>query len=83
MGSSHDPAVASDPKLLGELTDLLALELDRYEDPKQRDDPKQAQYVARMALAHLEAFVTRQSITAPVAAGMRHRIGQLGTAGRA
>jgi HEAT repeats len=42
----NDPAVASDPKLLGALTDLLSRELDRYEDPKLRDDPKLAQYVA-------------------------------------
>jgi HEAT repeats len=42
----NDPAIASDPKLLGELTDLLSRELDHYEDPKLRDDPKLAQYVA-------------------------------------
>ncbi len=42
----NDQAIASDPKLLGELTDLLSRELDHYEDPKLRDDPKLAQYVA-------------------------------------
>ena len=42
----NDPAIASDPKFLGELTDLLSRELDHYEDPKLRDDPKLAQYVA-------------------------------------
>ena len=42
----NDPAIASDPRLLGELTDLLSRELDHYEDPKLRDDPKLAQYVA-------------------------------------
>ena len=30
----NDPKIGSDPKLLGELTDLLAHELDRNEDPK-------------------------------------------------
>ena len=39
----NDPTIATDPKLLGELTDLLSRELDRYEDPKLRDDPKLAQ----------------------------------------
>jgi HEAT repeats len=42
----NEAAVAADPKLLGELTDLLSHELDRYADPKLRDDPKLAQYVA-------------------------------------
>ena len=42
----NDQAIASDPKILGELTDLLSRELDHYEDPKLRDDPKLAQYVA-------------------------------------
>ncbi len=42
----NDPAIAGDPKILGELTDLLSRELDHYEDPKLRDDPKLAQYVA-------------------------------------
>ena len=32
----NDPAIASDPKLLGELTDLLSHELDRLENPKHQ-----------------------------------------------
>src|SRR5215469_10938303 len=35
----NDAAIASDPKLVGELTDLFSHELDRAEDPKQQDDP--------------------------------------------
>ena len=42
----NDPAIASDPKLLGELTDLLSHELDRLEDPKHQEDPTLAQYLA-------------------------------------
>ena len=42
----NDPAVSGDPKLLGALTELLSRELDHYENPKLRDDPKLAQYVA-------------------------------------
>jgi hypothetical protein len=42
----NDPAVAGDPKLLGELTDLLSHELDQAADPKLKEDPKLAQYVA-------------------------------------
>src|SRR6516225_3423759 len=30
----NDPTIAADPKLLGELTDLLSRELDRNEDPE-------------------------------------------------
>jgi hypothetical protein len=55
----NDPAIASDPRLLGELTDLLSHELDRYEDPKHRDDPKLAQYVALT----LGAFQTLEAKT--------------------
>src|SRR5262245_64093508 len=55
----NDPAVAGDPKLLGELTDLLSHELDRYEDPKQKDDPKLAQYVALT----LGSFLTLEAQT--------------------
>ncbi len=39
----NDPAIASDPKLLGELTDLLSHELDRLENPKHQEDPTLAQ----------------------------------------
>jgi hypothetical protein len=55
----NDPAVSNDPKLLGALTELLTRELDRYEDPKLRDDPKLAQYVALT----LGAFQTLEAQT--------------------
>jgi hypothetical protein len=55
----NDPAVANDPKLLGALTELLTRELDRYENPKLRDDPKLAQYVALT----LGAFQTLEAQT--------------------
>jgi HEAT repeat protein len=55
----NDPGVASDPKLLGELTDLLSHELDQYEDPKQSKDPRLAQYVALT----LGAFQTLEART--------------------
>lgn len=42
----NEPAIASDPKVVGELTDLFSHELDRAEDPKQLDDPRLAQYLA-------------------------------------
>jgi HEAT repeat protein len=42
----NDPTVAADPKLLGELTDLLAHELDRLEAPKHQEDPTLAKYLA-------------------------------------
>jgi hypothetical protein len=42
----NEPSIASDPKLVGELTDLFSHELDRAEDPKQQDDPRLAQYLA-------------------------------------
>lgn len=42
----NEPAIASDPKVVGELTDLFSHELDRAEDPKQQDDPRLAQYLA-------------------------------------
>ena len=42
----NDPAIASDPKLLGELTDLLSHELDRLENPKHQEDPTLAKYLA-------------------------------------
>src|SRR5262245_15612063 len=55
----NEPAIASDPKLLGELTDLLAFELDRYDDPRQDKDPKLPQYVALT----LGAFQTLEART--------------------
>jgi hypothetical protein len=42
----NDPSIASDPKVVGELTDLFSHELDRAEDPRQQDDPRLAQYLA-------------------------------------
>jgi HEAT repeat protein len=50
----HDPAIAGDPVLLGELTDLLAHELDRA-----NEDPKLTQYVALT----LGAFKTLEART--------------------
>ena len=55
----NDPAVSGDPKLLGALTELLSRELDHYENPKLRDDPKLAQYVALT----LGAFQTLEAQT--------------------
>jgi hypothetical protein len=42
----NDASIASDPKVVGELTDLFSHELDRAEDPKRQDDPRLAQYLA-------------------------------------
>jgi HEAT repeat protein len=42
----NDPAIAADPQLLGELTDLLSHELGRVEDPKHQEDPTLAKYLA-------------------------------------
>ena len=50
----HDPAIGSDPVLLGELTDLLSHELD-----KPNEDPKLTQYVALT----LGAFKTLEART--------------------
>jgi HEAT repeat protein len=69
----NDPAIASDPRLLGELTDLLAHELDRAEDPKQKEDPKLAQYVTLTlgAFQTLEARTRRGQAVDPIAALVR------------
>ena len=42
----NDPAIASDPKVVGELTDLFSHELDRAEASGQQDDPRLTQYLA-------------------------------------
>jgi hypothetical protein len=61
----NDPKLASDPKLLGELTDLLEHDLDRAENPEEL-----TQYVA-LALGRfktLEAVSTSGQVIDPVAA---------------
>ena len=55
----NTPAIASDPTLLGELTDLFTRELDRAEDPKSQEDPKLLQYLALT----LGAFQTLEAHT--------------------
>ena len=64
----NDQAIASDPKLLGELTDLLSHELDRAEDPKQAEDPKLAQYLALTlgAFRTLEAQTQSGQVVDPI-----------------
>jgi hypothetical protein len=64
----NTPAIAADPKLLGELTDLFSRELDRAEDPKNREDPKLAQYLALTlgAFQTLEAHTLSGRVVDPI-----------------
>src|SRR5262249_19294907 len=64
----NDPKIAADPKLLGELTDLLSHELDRAEDPRHQEDPKLAQYLALTlgAFQTLEAHTGRGQVVDPI-----------------
>ncbi len=64
----NDQAIASDPKLLGELTDLLSHELDRALDPKQAEDPRLPQYLALTlgAFRTLEAHTQSGQVVDPI-----------------
>ncbi len=64
----NDSSIAADPRLLGELTDLLSRELDRAEDPKQQEDPKLAQYLALTlgAFRTLDARTERGQVVDPI-----------------
>ncbi len=64
----NDPSIAADPKLLGELTDLFSHELERAEDPRRREDPKLAQYLALTigAFRTLEARTERGQVVDPI-----------------
>ena len=64
----NDPAIASDPKLLGELTDLFSHELDRAEDPKHAEDPRLPQYLALTmgAFRTLEAHTQSGQVVDPI-----------------